>query len=238
MATKPIVPLVIASAVSLLALTACAPPSPTPTPSSSAITIEDPVTGDTVMTPIPLSGTANTFEGALTVDALDADGNTMCIRNITATSGTGTRGTWQSVLAVAPPETDAPITLRAYELSAKDGSMINLVSREVTLSATHPAIYILSPGCGATASPGSDFAVSGRAFVFEAQFELELRDSSGTVALSTHVTAASGTEESDWNATLHLPAGLAHGDYDLVAFDNSAKDGSVENEFAIPIAVE
>jgi hypothetical protein len=223
-----------------MALTACLPstPGPTATSSSSTITIDSPASGDTVTTPIALSGSAETFEAALTIDALDAHGNSLCVRELMATSGTGTAGTWQATLAVEPPETDSPITLRAYELSAADGSIVNLVERRVTLSATHPAILISTPGCGATVSPGSALSVTGRAFVFEAQFTLELRNSTGDAVLSVPVTAASGTEESDWSTTLHVPAGLPLGQYDLVAFDNSAKDGSVQDEFAVQVILE
>ena len=74
--------------------------------------------------------------------------------------------------------------------------------------------------------------------MFEAALVVELRDASGTALLTQNVMAASGTEESDFTANLVLPATLPSGFYDLVAFDHSARDGAVENEFSMQIVVE
>ncbi|KGJ72875.1 hypothetical protein GY21_12570 [Cryobacterium roopkundense] len=208
-------------------------PAPTASPSPTESTADS-----TVSTPVELSETADTFEAALTVDALDAAGKQLCVRSILATSGSGTPGTWRTMLAFAPPSTATPVTLRAYDFSAKDGSMQNLVQRPVTVSADHPAIYITSPTCGSEVAPGSVLKVTGRALVFEAMFTVELRDSVGATIVNTEVTAESGTEESNFTADLAVPADAVSGYYDLVAFDNSAKDGSVIDEFSIQLLVQ
>jgi len=221
--------------------TATATPTPTPTPTATAdplISIDMPTAGSTVATPVEMSGTANTFEAALTVDALDAAGTQLCVRSIMATSGSGTPGTWQTTLAFPPPAKSGPITLRAYDYSAKDGSMENLVERKATVSADHPAIFITSPTCGQQIAPGSTLTVKGRALVFEAMFTLELRNAAGATIVNTEVTAESGTEESDFTATMALPADAVSGYYDLVAFDNSAKDGTVIDEFSIQLRLQ
>lgn len=49
--------------------------------------------------------------------------------------------------------------------------------------------------------------------------------------------AARGDEESDWSAALSLPLDLATGMYDLVAFDNSLKDGSIVHEYSRQILI-
>lgn len=214
--------------------TASASPSPTPA-ANPLITIDAPAAGATVSVPITASGTANTFEAALTVEARDASGDRLCVRSISATSGSGTPGTWRTTLAFPPPDAATAVTLRAYELSAKDGSIINLVERDVTVAADRPAIFITSPRCGAEVVVGETLRVTGRAEVFEAQFTIELRDASGKAVVTQQATAAAGQEESDFAQALRIPADLAPGLYDLVAFDNSAKDGSIIDEFSIQI---
>ncbi len=54
-------------------------------------------------------------------------GLTMCVRHLTATSGSGTPGTWEGMLAFPPEEDPLHVTLRAYTHSPKDGSMVDLV---------------------------------------------------------------------------------------------------------------
>jgi len=215
--------------------------SPTPTPTPSAfITIDAPAAGATVSVPVTASGTANTFEAALTVDALNEAGDFLCIRNVMATSGSGTPGTWETTLGFAPESesVDMPVTLRAYEISAKDGSRVNLVERRITVSAKRPPIMLTSPICGDTVAPGGALAVQGLATVFEASLTIELRDASGTVVFTDNLTTEVGNEESRFSEIVTLPAGLTGGFYDLVAFNLSAKDGSIENEFPVQIKVQ
>ncbi len=212
-------------------------PTPTPAPTASIITIEVPADGTRVAVPLAMSGAANTFEAALRIDAIGPTGAVLCVRDILATSGSGTPGTWSTSLAFPPPVGDQEVTLRAYELSAEDGAIVNLVERNVTVSADRPAIFITAPVCGTTLAAGSTLSVTGRAFVFEAQLTLELRDASGSAVASKHVVAARGDAESDFAATITIPTGLPIGSYDLVAFSTSARDGSPEHEFAIPLTI-
>jgi hypothetical protein len=65
---------------------------------------------------------------------------------------------------------------------------------------------------------------------------VDIRDSSGTVLATNRVMAASGTEFSFWTTTFDL-SGLSGGFYDLVAYDLSARDGAIENEFPVQISV-
>lgn len=227
----------VPSAPATLGSAPAASAAPSVTAADPLITIDAPAAGATVGVPITASGTANTFEAALTVEARDASGDRLCVRSISATSGSGTPGTWQTTLAFPPPDAATAVTLRAYEFSAKDGSIINLVERGITVASDRPAIFIASPRCGAEVAVGETLRVTGRAAVFEAQFTIELRDASGSAVITRQATAASGQEESDFAEELRIPADLAPGFYDLVAFDNSAKDGSVIDEFSIQIVV-
>ncbi|TFD93511.1 hypothetical protein E3T61_05350 [Cryobacterium lactosi] len=251
-------PTALLAALLVLPMAACAPgPAPTPTGTNSgtaptntaptntetpsagpAITIDSPVADSPVTIPVSARGTADTVEAALVIDLLDEAGQTLCVRHLTATSGSGTAGTWQSDLAFPPPENEEAVTLRAYELSAEDGSETNVVERSLTLTPERPPIIITTPACGASVAPGGTLEVTGRAMVPEAQFTLELRDPAGAAVLTQQVLAASGTEESDFSSTLSVPAGLAAGFYDLVGFDNSLKDGSVQYEFPVQLLVQ
>ena len=97
-----------------------------------AILLESPLPGDTVASPIVINGTANTFEATFQVRLVDAGGSKVYEHYVTATSGTGTRGTFHESIAFrgAAP---GPGTLEVFEVSAKDGSEINSVKVPVSL---------------------------------------------------------------------------------------------------------
>jgi hypothetical protein len=205
------------------------------TPLASGIVINDPAEDAAVTSPVTMSGAANVFEGALTIDALgNAAGLVLCRRHVRATSGTGTPGTWKGILAFQPPPTDGPITLRAYTFSAMDGSMQDLVERSVTASAEMPNIVITSPSCAAEVSAAT-LSVEGMASVFEAVLFVDIRDAGGT-ALLTERVMASGTEFSPWAASFDV-SGLTPGFYDIVAYNLSAREGAIENEFPVQVSV-
>lgn len=236
------------------ALSSCVPPptggpttSATPSATASAtpsapdgtpaITIASPGEGETVSVPFTVNGEANTFEATLTIDAQDASGMTMCVRLLTATSGSGTPGTWQGMLAFPPEEDPLPVTLRAYTYSPKDGSMVDLVEYPITVSSERPDIILTSPTCGQVYRVGGLMMITGTAALFEAAFIVELRDAAGTPVLSLPMTAEECCVESLFSSSLTIPADLAPGWYDFAAYSESAKDGSVENEFIVQIEV-
>jgi immunoglobulin-like protein involved in spore germination len=90
--------------------TATTEPSGSPT-IEAGIAIDEPAADEEVTSPITMSGRANVFEGALTIDAVGNNiGLVFCIRHLQATAGTGTEGTWEGVLSLTPPDTALPIT--------------------------------------------------------------------------------------------------------------------------------
>jgi immunoglobulin-like protein involved in spore germination/sporulation and spore germination protein len=97
-----------------------------------AILVLDPVPGQSVTSPIRISGTANTFEATLQLELRDAEDRVLAKRFATATSGSGTRGTFDTTLAV-PGAGSGPVTLVAYESSAENGQPIHVVRIPLTL---------------------------------------------------------------------------------------------------------
>jgi hypothetical protein len=90
-----------------------------------AILVESPLLGDEVTSPARIRGSANTFEATFMVDVVDWDGRIVASDFVTATSGSGTRGTFDVSI---PFEVQRPGgALIVYERSAKDGSQINVV---------------------------------------------------------------------------------------------------------------
>jgi hypothetical protein len=95
-----------------------------------AILVEHPVPDEKVTSPLHVTGTANTFEATFNYRLEDANGKTLAKDFVTATSGTGTRGTFDFTV---PFTVDAAQDgkLAVFELSAEDGSVIH--EREIPL---------------------------------------------------------------------------------------------------------
>ncbi|MGH2531541.1 MAG: Gmad2 immunoglobulin-like domain-containing protein [Thermomicrobiales bacterium] len=96
------------------------------------IFVEAPAPGDTVSSPIRVWGTANTFEATLLIDVRDANDEIVANEVVTATSGSGTRGTFDVEIAFGSHATgDGTVT--AYEISARDGGRVNVVEIPVVI---------------------------------------------------------------------------------------------------------
>jgi len=95
-----------------------------------AILVESPLPFAEVKTPLRVTGTANTFEANFEYELHDGDGKVVDSNFVTATSGNGTRGTFdfttKDVAHVA--------SLVVFERSAEDGSRMNEV--EIPLRAS------------------------------------------------------------------------------------------------------
>jgi hypothetical protein len=92
-----------------------------------AILVESPLAFEEVGSPLRVTGTANTFEANFEYELTDTDGRIVDETFVTATSGSGTRGTFD----FTTDEYEVPFAgvgaLIVFERSAKDGSRINLV---------------------------------------------------------------------------------------------------------------
>ncbi len=101
--------------------------APTPTTDTlPPIVVESPRPGDTVKSPLRATGTADTFEATFNYDLLDASGKVISHDFETATSGSGTRGTFDFEIPFHVDRAQ-PGTLVLYEISAADGTRIHEV---------------------------------------------------------------------------------------------------------------
>lgn len=90
-----------------------------------AILVESPAPGEAVRSPLRIRGSANTFEATFLAHVVDADGDVVAEQVVTATSGSGTRGTFRATI---PFEVDsAGGKLVVFEQSAEDGEPVNTV---------------------------------------------------------------------------------------------------------------
>ncbi len=104
---------------------------------SQQILVESPVFGDVVTSPLQLRGTANTFEANFEYEVLAPDGTKLAGTFVTATCGTGCRGTFDEQVIFDAGAADA-ITLVVLERSAEDGSRINEVRIPLDLGTIGP----------------------------------------------------------------------------------------------------
>ncbi|MGW5470062.1 GerMN domain-containing protein [Streptomyces chartreusis] len=87
------------------------------------ILVESPLIGDTIRTPVRVWGSANTFEATLRLKITDAAGRTAANIYATATSGTGTRGTFDVTFPYKATRSGAG-ALTAYWDSPEDGRAV------------------------------------------------------------------------------------------------------------------
>ena len=90
-------------------------------PQTPAILVQDPLGGEEVEPGFEATGTANTFEATFQYELLDAGGKVLKKEFVTATSGSGTRGTFSFTV---PYEVSSPQQGRlvVFEISAENGS--------------------------------------------------------------------------------------------------------------------
>ncbi len=98
-----------------------------------AILVEWPGNGFTVTNPFVVWGTANVFEAQLNLELRSASGAVLADQSILASSGSGTRGSFSTSVQF-PASAAGPATLTVYDISAKDGSRIDVVQVHLNLS--------------------------------------------------------------------------------------------------------
>ena len=119
--------------LALLAITGCGDSggSQTTTGSNEPIVIDSPAPNAAVQSPFHVSGTANTFEATFILE-LRTEGRLLQKKTVTASSGSGTRGSFDVELRYSLPD-ETRGELRAYEISADSGEPVNTVSVSISL---------------------------------------------------------------------------------------------------------
>jgi hypothetical protein len=98
------------------------------------IFVESPVVGETVTSPLRIHGTANTFEATFQVE-LRAGGRRVIKGTVTATSGSGTRGTFDVSIPFQVRRAMDGILI-VYELSAANGRPVHIVRIPVRIESS------------------------------------------------------------------------------------------------------
>lgn len=98
-----------------------------------AITVQSPVIGEQVTSPVTVSGTANVFEAVVSVRVLDSAGNELARTFTNATCGTGCRGSYAVTISYSAAHGE-PGTIEVFETSVKDGQPVNVQQIPVTLA--------------------------------------------------------------------------------------------------------
>ncbi|MEV0911206.1 GerMN domain-containing protein [Streptomyces hokutonensis] len=98
-----------------------------------AVLVESPMTGDTARTPLRVWGSADTFEARFRLKVTDTTGRTAADVLVKATSGTGTRGTFDVTFPYKAGRT-GPGLLTAYVVSAKDGRTVTVDTVPLTVN--------------------------------------------------------------------------------------------------------
>lgn len=98
-----------------------------------AILVESPAPFEPVTSPLRIRGSANVFEATFGAELADDSGRVLAEKVVTATSGTGERGTFDAELSFAP---GAPgrLVLTVFTYSAKDGSRQDAVEIPLELA--------------------------------------------------------------------------------------------------------
>jgi hypothetical protein len=92
-----------------------------------SILVESPLPFDEARSPLHATGTANTFEATFEYEVTDTDGKVVAKNFVTATSGTGTRGTFDFTTKPFTAPFDGTGELVVFERSAENGQRIHLV---------------------------------------------------------------------------------------------------------------
>lgn len=113
-----------------------APPNvcqPNPDPATAAFQVIDrPAPGDTVTSPVTVSGQVAAFEATFKITIYQADGS--IIADVTGMSQEGQTLSHFSEDVTFSVSVPKPACIWVYELSARDGSLINVGQIPVTLS--------------------------------------------------------------------------------------------------------
>ena len=96
------------------------------------IVVETPIAGQRVSSPVRISGNANVFEANVSIRIVSLDDEVIAETFVTATCGTGCRGTYSKNARFRVGE-EIEAVIQVFESSAENGAPLHMVSVPVTL---------------------------------------------------------------------------------------------------------
>jgi hypothetical protein len=176
-------------------------PNPDPAPADMA-EVTSPSAGDSVISPVTVSGRFAAFEAQFNITIFDAAGNK--IADVPARSQEGQVLSPFSEDVFFPVTEETPACIWVYDASPRDGSPIDVVQVPVTLKpGGQPQVCQTNPD-PATADdqvidePGADdtvtspVTISGQVRAFEGTYQVGIFDSQGGPIVETFGTAGPG----------------------------------------------
>jgi Immunoglobulin-like domain of bacterial spore germination len=120
---------------------AAATPSPTPSPAftvlssvKGGITLSRPQPNARITSGVTIAGDASVFEAALQWRIADSAGRVFAQGNTTASAGAPGRGTYSITANFTPPATDTIAIVEVWSVSAKDGTIDEIVRVPVVVT--------------------------------------------------------------------------------------------------------
>ena len=164
------------------------------TPAPSPIEVESPVAGESVTSPVVVSGTADVFEATVSIEIRDELGHVVGSGFATATCGTGCRGDYETRVRFEVDHEQAG-TIVVYEATPSEEGHPRLfpVTVPVTLSRSSPPTPIVVDEPIENARVSSPVLISGIANVFEGTVSIRIVDQKGAILSEDFTTATCGS---------------------------------------------
>jgi len=215
-----------------------------PDAADPSVTVREPVEDVETDSPLPFYGEVRAFEAVFNARLIDGAGVVLGELALMASEGAPARVTFEAAIGfdVALPTVGC---LQVFTLSARDGSMQDVVQREVLLlpgareaggvcplngsppDATDPDIELETPAAGD--SPARVISVRGRARVFEAVVSARVLAPAGVeIATASLMAAAGAPEKAPFAGEVTFAVGRPTSAC-LQVYSVSPRDGSVEN---------
>jgi immunoglobulin-like protein involved in spore germination len=210
-----------------------------PAAATAPIEVTTPSEGDIVSSPVTIAGTADVFEGTVSIRILGEDGRVLADTFTTATCSIGCRGDYSEDVAFKVKDVEQG-TIQVFSASAEtNGGMLHLVEIPVILApkTSNASITVTSPAPGDVITDGN-LMISGTADVFEATVSYRLVLEDGSVLRKGTLQATCGTGCRGDFTILFTDTFVSRRQVAVLqVFEASAKDGSPINVVEIPIVL-
>jgi nitrite reductase/ring-hydroxylating ferredoxin subunit len=208
---------------------------PIPATGLAPIDVSTPQSGDVVTSPVTIAGTADVFEGTVSYQIKDMNGELLAHGFTTATCSIGCRGDY-SVEVPFEVEQEQAGTILIFERSAEDDSKINVVEIPVTLQPGNlEPIEVSAPQSGDIVS--STVTIAGTADVTEGNVRIRILDGEGDMLADTFTTATCSLGcRGDFSDDVKFHVDHVQ-DGTIQVFEESMEDGSVTKLVEIPVTL-